>query len=68
MRLDTSAAAAAAAAASVVKPLDISAVRAVQNEPAGEVPSGVKNQVPQIGQDAMFLHNRGGKYQNHHWP
>jgi hypothetical protein len=46
--------------AAAVKPLGIPAVRAVQNKPAGEVPSGVKNQVPQIGQDAMILHNRGG--------
>jgi hypothetical protein len=58
MRLDIS-----AAAGEPVKPFDIPAVRAVQNKTAGEVPSGVKNQVPQaqIGQDAMFLHNTGGK-------
>ncbi|XP_051218689.1 uncharacterized protein [Lolium perenne] len=58
MRLDIS-----AAAAEPIKPLDIPAARAVQNKTAGEVPSVAKNQVPQaqIDQDAMFLHNTGGK-------
>ncbi|XP_047063953.1 uncharacterized protein LOC124671648 [Lolium rigidum] len=58
MRLDIS-----AAAGEPIKPLDIPAARAVQNKTAGEVPSVAKNQVPQaqIGQDAMFLHNTGGK-------
>jgi hypothetical protein len=58
MRLDIS-----ATAGEPVKPLDIPVVRGVQNKAAGEVPSVVKNQVPQaqIGQDAMFLHNTGGK-------
>jgi hypothetical protein len=55
-----------AAASKPVKPLDIPAVRAVQNKPAGEVPSGVKNQVPQISQDAMFLHNTGGQVPLNH--
>jgi hypothetical protein len=55
-----------AAASKPVKPLDIPAVRAVQNKPAGEVPFGVKNQLPQIGQDAMFLHNTGGQVPLNH--
>ncbi|KAF7017832.1 unnamed protein product [Triticum aestivum] len=45
MRLDIS------AAAEPVKPSDIPAVRDVKIKPAGKVPSGGKNQVPQIGQD-----------------
>lgn len=45
MRLDIS------AAAEPAKPSDIPAVRDVKNKPAGKVPSGGKNQVPQIGQD-----------------
>ncbi|VAH50597.1 unnamed protein product [Triticum turgidum subsp. durum] len=45
MRLDIS------AAAEPAKPSDIPAVRDVTNKPAGKVPSGGKNQVPQIGQD-----------------
>ncbi|CAM0903407.1 unnamed protein product [Alopecurus aequalis] len=56
MRLEIS------AAAEPVKPVDIPIVRDVKNKPAEKVPSGVvKNQVPQIGQDAMFLHNTGVK-------
>ena len=56
MRLEIS-----AAADEPVKPLDIPAVRDVKNKPAEKVPSGVKNQAPQICEDAMFVHNTGVK-------
>lgn len=55
MRLDIS------AAAEPVKPFDIPTVRVFRNKPAEKVPSGGKNQVPQMGQDAKFVHNTGEK-------